>query len=1058
MANYDLTYEGSRVQSILDTGDELRDAGYIFRGEATPSTVPGTPTERVAYIGGPGTYTNFGSSITVGAGCICVFKYTGSAWSNQVINTGLSDAISSEASARQLGDSTPQGGINTVSAAITAINNAIGNGCVYAGIATPSSTPASGKVFYLAFTAGTYTNFNSLEVPQGINILKNNGSTWLLDSFLGIDDAPIQGSDNLVKSGGVLNSIIQNGPAFDLSAYNAHGGTLATYADLSAALTALNALPADFKKGGMSMKYVQTSDNKYVQYRLIADTFTTDIGYWYNDKNITNDINAEIYGDRKYNVSLPSGNLQKTEVVASNITIKAGVKYTLSVSSNTSITASRLGFFLVDADSTNLLELVLIYSSSTDTWDGSTREISFIASVDTIAKITTWTAGLANIQNANIVLNQDANIENTINELSEEVLINTVGSTFSKVETSTSAINFVITITKNIFANRIVKLRADALSGLKVLFGMTYTDGTKNQKYSYGGFCELYAEKNVYEVFIYIAGSDNTYSGNVTLSAQVCTADSGNDGLIYSTSFVKGLGVTQIKDVELLKGHTYVIVASADVEEPIGFFIDNNGTNLFEKSVTLTSEEQIVGEYTADANYNPKLTSWQPATGQETTINYKFYDKTVICKALWERLQNIENKVARNDKLFANTVYVAASNSSSVDKLAADYVCDGQNDEVEINQAIEDVGVCGTVILLEGEYFIDSFTDYDDYGYCGIVVKRHSDMTLRSVLIKGIRHYFYGTKITVRQAAFDAVSSENYINVFNVLSPINIDRTLKDWYVSLQDMFINIPTHSRKCVIVNLENAGCGEEKNLRISAFGNSEAPENGGYTTREEKMAFNDELVGIRAFHGWTYGDTVRMDNIAVWGCGEAFQLGGEHLIACNLRARINKCGYSFGRYGLTSNYGAFDHPNTLINCCDEQSIYGPRFVFCGLMDEYYKQQYPETPDTKLQCYTLIDFNCEAFEIPAEETVPGTFCGTIQFSSGSGTFGNDVNTQFWKNDGSGKKFRTINSSHALGGSTALRNTYTPQYMQQYYDETLSKLLIYDGTNWVDAEGNIVN
>ena len=117
MANYDLTYEGSRVQGILDTGNSLKDAGYIFRGEATPSTVPGTPTERVAYIGGPGTYTNFGGSITVGAGCICVFKYTGSAWSNQVINTGLSDAISSainsEATARSEADTALQSAINS---------------------------------------------------------------------------------------------------------------------------------------------------------------------------------------------------------------------------------------------------------------------------------------------------------------------------------------------------------------------------------------------------------------------------------------------------------------------------------------------------------------------------------------------------------------------------------------------------------------------------------------------------------------------------------------------------------------------------------------------------------------------------------------------------------------------------------------------------------------------------------------------------------------------------------------------------------------------------------
>ena len=318
MANYDLTYEGSRVQGILDTGNSLKDAGYIFRGEATPSTVPGTPTERVAYIGGPGTYTNFGGSITVGAGCICVFKYTGSAWSNQVINTGLSDAISSainsEATARSEADTALQSAINSEATtrseadtalqnainseattrseadtalqnAINAINNNIGNGYVFAGVATPSTSPVTGKVFYLTVQAGTYTNFEDSEetplaVTAGINILKNTGTGWVLDQVIAIDDEPTQGSANLVKSGGVLNSIIQNGPAFDLSAHNAQGGVLATYADLSAALTALDALPADFKKGGMSVKFVQSSDNKYVQYRLMSDSFNTTVANW----------------------------------------------------------------------------------------------------------------------------------------------------------------------------------------------------------------------------------------------------------------------------------------------------------------------------------------------------------------------------------------------------------------------------------------------------------------------------------------------------------------------------------------------------------------------------------------------------------------------------------------------------------------------------------------------------------------------------------------------------------------------------------------------------------
>ena len=67
---------------------------------------------------------------------------------------------------------------------------------------------------------------------------------------------------------------------FDLSKHNAVGGVLATYADLSAALTALNDLDPKYKYGGMSFKFVQSSDNKYVRFNYLltdvttADTFT----------------------------------------------------------------------------------------------------------------------------------------------------------------------------------------------------------------------------------------------------------------------------------------------------------------------------------------------------------------------------------------------------------------------------------------------------------------------------------------------------------------------------------------------------------------------------------------------------------------------------------------------------------------------------------------------------------------------------------------------------------------------------------------------------------------
>src|SRR5574344_2163045 len=185
----------------------------------------------------------------------------------------LQQNITAEAMLRQEGDTQ----LNNL---ITGIKNNIDNGFVYAGIATPTTTPATGRVFYIALTAGTYTNFGNTEVSQGINILKYDGSDWSLGVVIALDNAPTPSSNNLVKSGGVFDKVMTDGSAFDISAHFASGGTLATYADLSAALTALDTLRKKYKKGGMSIKFIRTSDNKYVQYRLMSDTFNTTPADW----------------------------------------------------------------------------------------------------------------------------------------------------------------------------------------------------------------------------------------------------------------------------------------------------------------------------------------------------------------------------------------------------------------------------------------------------------------------------------------------------------------------------------------------------------------------------------------------------------------------------------------------------------------------------------------------------------------------------------------------------------------------------------------------------------
>ena len=67
---------------------------------------------------------------------------------------------------------------------------------------------------------------------------------------------------------------------FDITVYNNN----TKYADLSAALGVDGAnIPATLRRGGMSVKFVQSSDNKYVQYRLRSDSFNTIVSNWYKD-------------------------------------------------------------------------------------------------------------------------------------------------------------------------------------------------------------------------------------------------------------------------------------------------------------------------------------------------------------------------------------------------------------------------------------------------------------------------------------------------------------------------------------------------------------------------------------------------------------------------------------------------------------------------------------------------------------------------------------------------------------------------------------------------------
>lgn len=165
---------------------------------------------------------------------------------------------------------------------------------------------------------------------------------------------------------------------FDISAYHATGGTLATYADLTAALgTNGKNIPQSLRKGGMSVKFVQSSDNKYVQYRLMSDTFNTIPADWqYSNENIE-------YAKNGTGVTVPKG-----KVVYINSSTGDNPIFQLATNADYAI-ASRAWGVTMDSINNNAVGRIIYfgmikdldtsaYTAGTELWLGTNGEYTSV--------------------------------------------------------------------------------------------------------------------------------------------------------------------------------------------------------------------------------------------------------------------------------------------------------------------------------------------------------------------------------------------------------------------------------------------------------------------------------------------------------------------------------------------------------------------------------------------------------------------------------------------------------------------------------------------------------
>ena len=176
---------------------------------------------------------------------------------------------------------------------------------------------------------------------------KDSNGDWLSYQFVGSST-----STWTTATDWVVPLEYQNG-VFDISKYNASGSTLATYASLTAALGTNGAnVPAAYRRGGMTVKYVDSSDNKYVQYFLTKNEWSTDEDDW-EKTNLEEEVN-QLDQDTTVLENIVSGdgfefkdnyywrvdrNQEKssTNCAYCRIRVKAGEKFLITGSSTSSV-------------------------------------------------------------------------------------------------------------------------------------------------------------------------------------------------------------------------------------------------------------------------------------------------------------------------------------------------------------------------------------------------------------------------------------------------------------------------------------------------------------------------------------------------------------------------------------------------------------------------------------------------------------------------------------------------------------------------------------------------
>lgn len=412
-------------------------------------------------------------------------------------------------------------------------------------------------------------------------------------------------------------------------------------------------------------------------------------------------------------------------------------------------------------------------------------------------------------------------------------------------------------------------------------------------------------------------------------------------------------------------------------------------------------------------------------------------------------------------------IYIAAHDASEWEKAAADIVCSGVNDEVVLNEVLYRLTYRGggNIVLSSGTFFIDDFPVTDSNGDKVALYMQLQTSTGYYTMIKiygkwlsattNPDGYSCGTAIKVSTACYNSLDSNQQYKLFSACPTTGFAHN----YLELHDIRFTIPWNQKKIMMLDLLYIYGANLYDCRFMGYDNATRPSDKwdvGVSTRPE--AGVEGCIGIRLFRDSNAGSINYFRQVGAAGFHTGWQLGADHSVLMQCFAIQNVYGFTVGEYDALGGYDT-NHPITLIGFTYERNCNYPVF---------YGNGYGGHEDSQM-VVNIYSMNIEpgrgngGTPLPPDseyhlmtETVPGNCRGIITYYMWQNR---DGTAHLW-GDGHGHGFHTTNIAHKKGGTTTLRTSYAPTYMQHYFDTDLNKEVICinpHAKTWVDAMGNQV-